>query len=72
MAEAVGIWLLKIYLAGSRAAESLREGERGAATAEYALILAVVVVALIAALGGLQNALSDRINDIVGQIQNPN
>lgn len=72
MVEAAHVWLLKLYLTGSRAAESLRDGERGAATAEYALILAVVVVALIAALNGLQDALSVRIKDIVEQIQNPN
>lgn len=72
MVEAVQVWLLRVYLAGTDALDSLREGERGAATAEYALILAVVVVALIAVLGNLQVALSDRIGDIVEQIQNPN
>lgn len=71
MAESVHTWLMRIYLAGSGAAASLRDDERGAATAEYALILAVVVVALIAVLGNLQHALSARIGDIVEQIQNP-
>ncbi len=43
-------------------------GERGAATAEYALILALVAIALIASLTSLEGALSDQLSDIVSEI----
>ncbi len=48
---------------------NLLEGERGAATAEYALILALVVVALITVLTNLGGALTDRLQDIIAEIQ---
>jgi len=43
--------------------------QRGAATAEYALILALVVVALMATLGELQGALTSSLEDIIDSIK---
>jgi len=42
--------------------------ERGATTAEYALILALVVVALIGALSALGSELVQQIEDITGTL----
>lgn len=42
--------------------------ERGATTAEYALVLALVVVVLIGALSTLGGALQNRLLDIVDQL----
>lgn len=50
--------LLSIYL-------SLKADERGAATAEYALLLALVVIILIGSLGTLGSVLNDKISDII-------
>lgn len=41
---------------------------RGATTAEYALLLALVVIVLIATLRGLGNALDTKISEITSQI----
>ncbi len=46
----------------------LKDEQRGAATAEYALILALVVVALMAVLTDLQDALVTRINEIITEL----
>ena len=43
--------------------------ERGAATAEYALILALVVVVLIGTLTTLGDALTDKLSEIVTDLQ---
>ena len=43
--------------------------ERGAATAEYALILALVVVVLIGTLTTLGDALTDKLGDIIAGLQ---
>ncbi len=48
---------------------SIRRASRGAATAEYALILALVAIALIASLTSLESALSEQLTEIVNQIQ---
>lgn len=48
---------------------NLVQGERGAATAEYALILALVVVVLIGVLSNLGGALTDRLQDIITDIE---
>ncbi len=48
---------------------NLVQGERGAATAEYALILALVVVVLIGVLSNLGGALTDRLQDIIADIE---
>ncbi|MFP4200706.1 MAG: Flp family type IVb pilin [Bacillota bacterium] len=42
---------------------------RGAATAEYALILALVAIALIGSLSSLREALDSQISDIVSDLQ---
>ncbi|MCL4426522.1 MAG: Flp family type IVb pilin [Firmicutes bacterium] len=47
----------------------LRDG-RGATTAEYALVLALVVVILISSLTALGNALNQKIKMIIDQITN--
>ncbi len=52
-------------------AAEMNRRRRGAATAEYALILALVAIGLIASLGGLRDALSDQLADIVTEIQAP-
>ncbi|MBX6350336.1 MAG: Flp family type IVb pilin [Clostridia bacterium] len=44
-------------------------GEDAATTAEYALILALVVIVLIGALTTLGSALHDKITDIAAQLQ---
>ncbi|MGE5559812.1 MAG: Flp family type IVb pilin [Chloroflexota bacterium] len=46
--------------------------ERGAATTEYALLLALVVVFLISTLGQLGQALKNKLLDIIGQITGVN
>lgn len=43
--------------------------DRAATTAEYALILALVVIVLIGALTTLGTALHDKITDIAAQLQ---
>lgn len=43
--------------------------EKGAATAEYALLLALVVVALIGTLTELGGALSEKLGDIIAEIE---
>lgn len=48
--------------------KSREEGERGAATTEYALILALVVVILIGTLQQLGGALNNRLTAIINQI----
>ena len=52
-------------------AAEMNRRKRGAATAEYALILALVAIGLIASLGGLRDALSDQLAEIVSEIQAP-
>lgn len=42
--------------------------ERGAATTEYALLMALVVVFLISTLGQLGQAIKNKLLDIIGQI----
>lgn len=46
-----------------------RAGERGAAAAEYALVLALVVIALVAALTALGGTLKAKINEIIAGLQ---
>ncbi len=48
----------------------IKRQQKGAATAEYALILALVVVALIGVLSTLSEELIAQINDIVDQLKN--
>lgn len=43
-------------------------GDRGAATTEYALVLALVVVVLITTLSSLGEALQDKIQSIIDSI----
>jgi pilus assembly protein Flp/PilA len=45
-------------------------GEMGASSAEYALILALVVISLITTLSALGAALNDKLREIVEQIAN--
>lgn len=42
---------------------------RGATTAEYALILALVVVALIGTLGALRDALQGKLEQVIDQLR---
>lgn len=42
--------------------------QKGATTAEYALILALVVIILIGTLNNLGSALNDKLRDIIDQI----
>lgn len=44
-------------------------GERGATTAEYALLLALVVIVLIGALTELGDVLQARLEDITSELQ---
>ena len=46
----------------------LLHSERGAATAEYALLLALVVIILIGTLSDLGTALQAKLNDIIRDI----
>ena len=59
------MWCFEILSDGWR---RMRE-ERGAATAEYALILALVVVVLIGTLTTLGDALTDKLGDIIAGLQ---
>ncbi|HEY8393184.1 MAG TPA: Flp family type IVb pilin [Thermaerobacter sp.] len=43
--------------------------ERGATTAEYALLLALIVIVLIGALTELGDVLKERLGDITNQLQ---
>ena len=44
-------------------------GERGAASAEYALLLALVVIVLIGVLTDLGDVLRTRLEDIIGELE---
>lgn len=62
------------YTAGQKAARSVKEvavSERAAATAEYALLLALVVIVLITTLTELGSAINGRIEDITDQLSRP-
>lgn len=48
----------------------LRREESGATTAEYALVLALVVVILISTLTALGNSLNQKLKGIIDQITN--
>ncbi len=50
-----------------RGAAALR-GERGAATAEYALLVTLVALGLVVALGNLREALVAKIQSIINQL----
>ncbi|NPV70823.1 MAG: Flp family type IVb pilin [Firmicutes bacterium] len=49
---------------------AVAHSERGATSAEYALVLALVVVTLITALSALGAALNDKLHSIIEQISN--
>ncbi|MGE5485157.1 MAG: Flp family type IVb pilin [Ignavibacteriales bacterium] len=51
-------------------ARAIARNERGATSAEYALILALVVVTLITTLSALGAALNEKLNNIIEQISN--
>ena len=51
-----------------RAAAAAYRGERGATTAEYALILALIAIVLIAALTELGATLRDKLEQIIAAI----
>ena len=61
MMDAISMYYLRL--------QRILRGQRGAATAEYALILALVVVVLIGALTSLGDELTTRLNEIVAQLQ---
>lgn len=44
------------------------ENERGATIVEYALLVALIAVALIASLDGLRGAIANTFSDIVGRL----
>ena len=47
----------------------LKTSEKGAAAVEYALVIAVVVLAVLVALGLLADAISAKIDDIIVDVQ---
>ena len=49
--------------------ESLRSDERGQGLVEYALIIALVSVALVAALGALSGGIDNAFDDVVTALQ---
>ncbi len=49
---------------------AIARNERGATSAEYALVLALVVVTLISTLTALGAALNDKLRSIIDQISN--
>ena len=53
----------------SRNAWRLVASEKGASTAEYALILTLIVVMLISTLSTLGSVLDEKLRDIITQIQ---
>lgn len=67
------IWrTVRVFLsaqAGLRRWCRLLENERGATTAEYALLLALIVIVLIGALTELGDVLKERLGDITNQLQ---
>jgi len=48
--------------------QKIKRQQQGAATAEYALILALVVIALIGTLGSLRDELIAQIDDIISEL----
>jgi len=63
---------VKAWLAKQKASNWFRglfRDEEGATIAEYAILLAVVVVALIAILGELTDALWGKLNQIINEIR---
>lgn len=63
---------VKAWLAKQKASNWFRglfRDEEGATIAEYAILLAVVVVALIAILGQLTDALWGKLNQIINEIR---
>nr|MBO2508536.1 Flp family type IVb pilin [Bacillota bacterium] len=52
----------------ARRAVGTARSQRGATTAEYALVLALVAIALIGVLGQLGQALDMRLDEIIDQI----
>ena len=63
---------VKAWLAKQKASNWFRglfRDEEGATIAEYAILLAVVVVALIAILGELTDALRGKLNQIINEIR---
>jgi Flp pilus assembly pilin Flp len=45
---------------------SLRSREEGQTMAEYAVVLAVITIAIIATLGALSGAIDDALNAVIG------
>lgn len=62
----VRAWMFNLRL--KRRINKLFNNEEGATIAEYAILLAVVVVSLIAILGQLGGALEGKIETIINQI----
>lgn len=62
----VRAWMFNLRL--KRRINKLFNNEEGATIAEYAILLAVVVVSLIAILGRLGGALEGKIETIINQI----
>lgn len=63
---------VKAWLAKQKASNWFRglfRDEEGATIAEYAILLAVVVVALIAILGELTHALREKLSQIINEIR---
>ena len=50
--------------------QSLRSDERGQGLVEYALIIALVSVALVAALGALSGGIDAAFDDVITALQN--
>lgn len=58
-----------VHHALRRSAMRVLGGERGATTAEYALLLALIVIVLIGALTELGDVLKDRLGDITAELE---
>ncbi len=65
---------VKVNLAKTRLSQRLKDvvkGEAGATVSEYALVLALVTVAVITALGTLGSAISNKLTDLAEQLGTP-
>jgi Flp pilus assembly pilin Flp len=50
----------------TRLLSSLRSREEGQTMAEYAVVLAVITIAIVATLGALSGAIDDALNAVIG------
>ncbi len=64
----LGRWLGKIRLWAEARLAGQAGGQRGATTAEYALLLALVVITLIGTLSALGGALNSKLQGIINNL----